>query len=112
MGLFKMFGNHIKQQTIQNLADSSGLMRDLIRINQIKKRENAQNKFGVRLEYVPETSEEDLVSVSSELFDMTKDQVLGYVASTPVVYVKGLDNHTAKEVVKYLKGIGVQSSVS
>jgi len=36
MGLFKMFGNHIKQQTIQNLADSSGLMRDLIRINQIK----------------------------------------------------------------------------
>ncbi|CUW18890.1 hypothetical protein KII93_08970 [Leuconostoc gelidum subsp. gasicomitatum] len=112
MGIFKFFGNYVKHQTIQNLADSSGFARDLIRINQIKKRENAQNIFGVKLEYVPETSEEELVSVSSELFNMTKDQTLKYVAATPVVYIKELDNDAAREVVKYLKSIGVQSSIT
>ncbi|CAM3148096.1 hypothetical protein [Leuconostoc rapi] len=42
MGLLKMFGNHIKQQTLQQLADSSGIARDMIKINDIKKRKSAK----------------------------------------------------------------------
>lgn len=112
MGLLKMFGNHIKQQTLQQLAESSGLARDMIKINDIKKRKSAQHQYGVTLEYVPDTAEEALVSLSRELLNMSEDEVLQLVATTPVTYTTGLNITESKEVVKYLKDIGVKASVA
>ncbi|ADG40578.1 MULTISPECIES: hypothetical protein [Leuconostoc] len=112
MGLLKMFGNHIKQQTLQQLADSSGIARDMIKINDIKKRKSAQHQYGVRLEYVPDTAEEALINLSHELLNMSEEEVFQLVATTPVIYASGLSLTESKEIVKYLKNIDVKASVA
>lgn len=112
MGVFRFIGNYAKQKAITKVANSSGFARDLIGIHQIKQRENAQNTFGVRLEYVPGESEEAVIAFSNELFGMQRDEVLNYIAVTPVIYAKGLNNAEAKEVIKMLKKMGVQATIS
>lgn len=111
MGLSRWIMNHIKQRAIQQLADSSGLARDMIKINNIKKYKSAQRQFGVKLEYVPATSEQALADLSLELVNMAEDEVLKLVGKTPVTYITGLNVTEAQGIVKSLKNINIKASV-
>ncbi|MBD9365176.1 hypothetical protein IAP91_06945 [Leuconostoc mesenteroides] len=111
MGLLRLLGNHLKDKTLNQIAGSSGVARDIIRIHQVKKTENSKRIFGVRLEYVSELSEEEVISILDELFGISETETLRYIGQTPITFVSGLNNAEAKETIKILKDVNVEASV-